>query len=1133
MLKHRKPEVSRLPFKRTVRLTATFFRSFNFQISSSWRDMDVSFTNVLEGARQYFQGIPAPSTAGGTPTTDSNLATSTSSSYSHGEVTASAAGPTPSATLANSVGGLSRNISRVPDEPHTANHPGNNNAAAAVAAAAAAAAASNNSYWNPPGPVKPTRVEVPDTRPTDGSCVALEVPGAGSTLTEMQPAKKLAYTASSPKHLHQLQPAKTASSPPVYQQLNTVSRTSAYPTASEAVYQPTTERAAQSPAMVAPRTQYYPRYHHPDITKSTPLPQTQSSTYQSANAVPGSGVLQQPATRPSPVEQGFAPPQQPLPVANGYAATTSTHRSSTAAPVSPAPSHGNAHTHIPSPHNLPVHIPSPQNPSPQLQQQQQPSSGTAPAFCPRGSPHMPPPSSVYRSTPSPREASPRHAPSPHASFQPHSPTYPPPPSHPPHSYSGPGGGQHYPGPASGYPQSSGYHQQIQKNSIPGGTYYGQTNNARATQSYATAPPAAASASPTTGGQYHTVGKSVTYNGVQDAVRPAYQNPTAGNHRTGSTHNLPPIAALSSYHYNRNSREPISKAQPMHRQQRAQPSASKPPGRVPDYPVNGSAVVSSASSMYTSRVPAAQQPGGYPRYATTVAPSHHASTATSTSVASNGGSVTTRASGPAPLSSALLHPGYPYTPAIHGTPEGYGYKEFPSPSSTAYPTSTVVSQSGSAPPQAMPTPSSSSGPSQRELHSNGTAPINRKRESPLDLSLRTIKTPADSTAQDDLEASSANGEKIVSSSNPGSRVQSRSVLSGYPGFPPARSPASGARAPTPLQTVRAPKVDFLPNFSSAPHHHQHHHQHHPHHHHHRPGNEGNPLRGSGTHQQQLYAPPGRGNPLPNVATFKKHATPPSSGYHRQPPSPATRGRYPVADSGHQEYAPDPGKYYTDRGKPNLGQTSPYARERLATSKRPASESPGYSGPGKQPRLDTWRMQIDQQIELRLSNAFHERQQRQEMSIANNNASVPNGAAPVPPPGTNNPGYENAYNYCDKRNYPEPKPPRSSFPSGIPYAVQPQPQPQPRGPGHPAAQPSYTGYRQPQGQSSAGYRVSSHPTGQTQNLEPPSNTGADKRVLSLLRNSLENKQQREEQLSNSQQPILANHNQQSFQNKVRES
>lgn len=50
-----------------------------------------------------------------------------------------------------------------------------------------------------------------------------------------------------------------------------------------------------------------------------------------------------------------------------------------------------------------------------------------------------------------------------------------------------------------------------------------------------------------------------------------------------------------------------------------------------------------------------------------------------------------------------------------------------------------------------------------------------------------------------------------------------------------------------------------------------------------------------------------------------------------------------------------------------------------------------------------------------------------------------------------------------------------------------------------------------------------------VEQPSNTGADKRVLSLLRNSLESKQQREEQM-NSQQPILVNHSQQSFQDKV---
>lgn len=1156
---------------------------------------------MLEGARQYFQGLPVPSTAGTTLSTE-NLATSTSSSYGHGEVTASGTGPTSSTTIA----AVSREAStnqRV--DSRTTEDPSNQNQVA-------------NSYWNPPGPVEPyapqpTRVEVPDTRPNDGSCSGLEAP-TGS-LTEMQPANK---HSSSTAQLHQLQPPKTSNSPPpVYQQLNTVSRTP-YSTATEmlpaqSAYQNSTERPPPSPAMVAPRTQYYPRYHHPDITKSTPLPMTQSSTYQSANAVPVSGAVQQPATRSSPAEQGYSLPPGgvaqgrvhespdihnqggrthgagyvPSSVSNGAhqlhpaqsynvrnALPTSTQQQQQPSASSQSTVnqtshqvavHGNAHTHIPSPHNLPAHIPSPQssgrvNPSP-LQHHGVVGAGNpnGTGYCPRVSPHMPTLNSAYHSS-SPHEASPRHAPSPHASnnsstFQPHSPTYPPPPQptqSTTHSYPS-SNSQHYQ--ASSYPpgayqqpQSSGYHS-LQKNPNPG--YYSQSNRS---QAYA-APQVSA---PTTvnSGAYVSHGKSIGYNGVQDQSRrncsdgsqsygvQSYQTPPAGQ-RTSNTHNLPPIAALSSYHYNRNSREALSKAQPMHRQ-RPQSSTMKtsstaglpppiPPTRNSDYsvtasnhPVNGN-IVTSASSMYSR---AGAQPGAYPRYATTMAPSHHASNATSTTVTSNGMPIQTRSNPQTPVSSAIVHPGYPTNPGRnvntypsvpHVPADSYAYKDYLN-SSQTYPTSTVVSQS------VPPAPSNAS-----SLQTNGTP--NRKRESPLDLSLRTIKTPADSTAQDDPEASS--GDKLVSSSNASSRNSvGRAMLmppsAAYPAydgrsFGHSRSPASGVRASTPLQTVRAPKVDFLPNFSSTPLHHPVQPR--------EPNYENNSsLRRSAS--QHLYPPSPRANPapLPNMSTFKKNTTSSSPGYDKNSPyypGNAMRSRYPnVVDpngSGiaHQEYASsDPNKYHADRGKVSHHQPV-YPRDRMPTTKRSAADTV-YTGPSKQPRLDTWRLNIDQQIEQRLSNALHERQQRQEMSLPA--APVPNGVPPGVTAGYEQPGHrDSAYNYCDKRSYSDPKGSRGSFTSsssvgygnqGNPRMAQHPHPPQPSG-----HQTSYPNYRQGQGQALT-YRVPN--AGQP--VEPPSNTGADKRVLSLLRNSLENKQHREEQLNNSQQSILANHNQQSFQNKV---
>ncbi|XP_046409637.1 uncharacterized protein LOC124174469 isoform X2 [Neodiprion fabricii] len=1201
--------------------------------------MDVSFTNVLEGARQYFQGLPVPSTAGTTSSTE-NIATSTSSSYGHGDVTASVSGPTSSSTIAavsREAPGAQQRVelgSRGPEDRQDASQVG-------------------NSYWNPHGPVEPyppqpTRVEVPDTRPTDGTCVSLEAP-AGS-LTEMQPASKQAYdhaaahssspSSSSPAQLHQLQPPKACSTPPVYQQLNTVSRTP-YSTAADMLpahssYQ-AVERAPPSPAMVAPRTQYYPRYHHPEITKSTPLPMTQSSTYQSANAVPSSGVVQQSVTRSSPAEQSCALPPGPgaqshvhesrdlrSPALRGHGSgypnsvqANGAHQQHAAAqgytvrnaviptsnqqqqrhqlqqPGSAASSsaagnpaahqvavHGNnAHTHIPSPHNLPQHIPSPQNPArvnPSPLQHHVVGAGNAAGstgYCPRVSPHMPPPNSVYHS-PSPHEATSYHPPSPHptnnsSTFQPRSPTYPPPPQAPaqstPHSYSS-SSSQHYqqpssyPSTAAGYaqPQLSGYHSQLQpKNSTSG--YYSQSNRS---QPYAV-PPVSAPSTANPGGQYGAHGKSIAYNGVQDAGRrncpeaerpygvQSYQTPVSVQ-RTSNTHNLPPIATLS-YHYDRNSREALSKAQPMHRQQqRPQSSITKNssttgltpnPARLSDYPVavnnqhaNGN-VVTSASSMY-SRV--GGQPGVYPRYATTMAPSHHGSNATSTTVTSNGAPISNIPTVPTPMSSTIVNPGYPsrsggrsvnpYPLTPHQPQENYAYKDYPS-ASTAYPTSTVVSQS-------VPPPSSPS-----TLQTNGAPTSNRKRESPLDLSLRTIKTPADSTAQDDPEAS-CSGDKIVSSSNAASsRNAGRTVLvppgAAYPvydgrSFGHSRSPASGVRASTPLQTVRAPKVDFLPNFSSTPLHH--------------PAHESNSLRRSSSH---IYAPSPRVNPaavapLPNIATFKKAPAAPSSlPYEKNPPyrvGNVARPRYaPVMEPGgnairHQEYTSDLSKYHVDRNKMAHVQPSAYGRDRQPATKRTAADPTPYTGLSKQPRVEKWRQSIDQQIEQRLSNALQERQ-RQEMSL---NAPVSNGVNSAVVPAGYDQRRENnsAYNYCDKRNYPEIKgAARGSFAPASP-AVYGNQGGTPRVTGHSHIPQSSghqnlysAGYRHGQGQH-ASYRVpASHVPNSGPNAEQPSNAGTDKkRVLSLLRNSLENKQQREEQLSNSQQPILANYNQPSFQNKV---
>ncbi|XP_015438705.1 PREDICTED: mucin-5AC [Dufourea novaeangliae] len=1348
--------------------------------------MDVSFTNVLEGARQYFQGLPVPSTGGATALADHNLATSTStasstsSSLSHDHGTASSvAPPSPASATPSAPPSLplpSQSASSSSNSSSNEQETGGRYPTSDVRSSSVdnGGASSSSNFWSPsvvePYAPQPTRVEVPDTRPGD-DVSSMEASSSSSnaiTLTEMQPSSSRSSassytqkqasssstiqqhpqptttsTESNSPRLHQMQPPPQPASPgPVYQQLSTVSRTS-FSTAEilasthQSTYQTANDRQSQSnPSVVAQRTQYYPRYHHPEITKSAPVPFSQNSIYQSASvaavATSSSGNIQS-ATRPTPSEQpnvvgvsgqghvqeqrvpssyggGNAPPPSSAPSMYG-SSTPQNYRplqhhtqSRSSLPSNPAdrsvhsershssrvssspsclsvnpcsPRHGGSLSHIPSSsssasssaaasssQNLPAHIPSSHLPSPgtigpshrsqqqqpqqssQMQHQQQLSSrinasphsinantynsrmtvhGTAASSSSSSSSsnQMPPPPAMsgyhpvasphdapHHATPSPHRqsphvstlhnphASPHHAPSPHNSFQPHSPTYPPPPpaTSTPHSYSLPITSQHYQ-PSTGYagnpyalppppppqpqPQSS-YHS-FQKNPQPPQSqpnYYSQSSRSQS-QTYVQqmpmpGPPAQSICSGTgnTNGPGYHPSKPVTYNGV-DSKRSTMEVPSYGSYRSplasvqrSNTHNLPPIAALSSYHSNR--REPVSKAQPMHRQRAY--TASTPnkvsvvtpptssmaaPQRVPEYsttvpamnhamPVNGrTTTVTNSSYNRHSSQQQQQQQHSYPSYATTMAPSHQGSNSSSTTVTSIG--VAARSS--VPTANTTMHSYQPTDTSRTGSSyhhqpvranDDYGYKEYPyqnSSSSTAQ--STVASTIVTPLPQ-----------------TNGV----RKRESPLDLSVKTVKTSADSTAQDDIETST---EKHVSSSTViSSRSNgSRSMLP-PPVQTPPQQPASysvydnrlssnsnrgvpttaGIRASTP-QTVCAPKVDFLPDFNSAP----------LRHHHSQPHENTLQRRSSA---QQLYAPPPQSlssqhpnntAPLPHMSSFKKTSLPTAQVYDAvtapAPPPPVPSSSYLSANdsvSSRSSRYPPPmvnpvrigstgiplpdypaeSKYYMDN-RNKFGQPPP-RRDRTPT-KRPGDAIYGAAVPHKQPRLDTWIQQ-----RLSTAKALYEQQKRQEMNLP---VPLPNGTlvAPNTYEQRSDSGYSSSESsryqqaYCDKRSYAaEPKVTHSSPSYNHPPVAKPNVHSLPQQLN--ASQSIYSNYRQPQ-------KTGPPPGGTSigQPADPPSNTGADKRVLSLLRNSLESKQQREEQM-NSQQPILANHSQQSFQNKV---
>jgi len=340
--------------------------------------MDVSFTNVLEGARQYFQGLPVPSTGAATSVEHNLHATSSSTSTASSTSTTTHDHGAPSqptqstqSTSTAAIGGSgSSNTSSGNSNGNTSGSTSNiqeSNRYATDVRPTSSMESSNtvagSSFWNPhvepPYPPQPTRVEVPDTRPGDEG-TAMEPSSSSSsngiTLTEMQPSNHqssssgavVAVTSNLPQrpspapssaslsasasssndhnrhhhsshlppnsssHLHQMQPPQPPLSPaPVYQQLNNVSMASfsaveMLASSSTVTYQTASNNDRQAQPIVAQRTQYYPRYHHPDITKCAPAPYSQASIYQSANVAQPSNTVQQPSTRPTPIEQNAA-----------------------------------------------------------------------------------------------------------------------------------------------------------------------------------------------------------------------------------------------------------------------------------------------------------------------------------------------------------------------------------------------------------------------------------------------------------------------------------------------------------------------------------------------------------------------------------------------------------------------------------------------------------------------------------------------------------------------------------------------------------------------------------------------------------------------------------------------------------
>ncbi|TGZ39052.1 BCL-6 corepressor [Temnothorax longispinosus] len=524
------------------------------------------------------------------------------------------------------------------------------------------------------------------------------------------------------------------------------------------------------------------------------------------------------------------------------------------------------------------------------------------------------------------------------------------------------------------PSQSSYHS-FQKNPQPesqGSSYYSQPSRSHS-QSYGMqqmlVPPQTAypstSGSNSLGSYQQNANKHATYNGADatkrgtiDVMTTPYGTHRSSTQRNSNTHNLPPIAALSSYHSNR--REPLGKsAQTIARQRMHVTNA-------------------------ISKVPSVAMP---------------------------------------PTPSSITMP-----------PQRLA----------EYPTTPVSDM-------------------------NHVMPVNGRTTT-------TVKTSADSTAHDDLETIST--DKHVSSSNlstsrnnvnrpmppPTVMHQSAPAQPSYPSSYDHRPSSNSSRNSMPVtcvrtstpQTVCAPKVDFLPDFTSAPLRHQSHHE--------------NPLRRSTT--QQLYVPSAQPlsshhantSPLPHMSTFKKRPLPTSPLYDGLTMPPASSSSTSTSTSSSylqtndsvssrlskyhsimdpsprfgpptlpaQDYPPDSSKYYLADSRAKFDQQFPQ-RERMPF-KRVGEPIYGVGSPNKQARV-AWRVpssekQIVETKAMSTADALNEQQKRQEMNLS---VPLPNGALATPgahDQRTDSGGYSapesSRYQsvYCDKRTYPESKVIRSS-------------------------------------------------------------------------------------------------------------
>lgn len=583
----------------------------------------------------------------------------------------------------------------------------------------------------------------------------------------------------------------------------------------------------------------------------------------------------------------------------------------------------------------------------------------------------------------------------------------------------------------------------------------------------------------------------------------------------NTHNLPPIAALSSvnYHSNKGSREVqrVGTVQ-RHRSQSQSYTSMAVPTSLNTTATTLSSTIYSSSQQQIARTTYSQQTN------------HSRSTTYTSAVHSN----------PTPQ--------YPINNASNNEHHSRQYQQYPVASSASYPSTSVNSSSSS---KQIVYPQSSytqyfqkfpKAPSQQEIstqkhishiskeihpvsnrlpetmtntsssHLQRTDMSNvlaesmnpkQKRESPLDLSVKTVRTSADSTALDDSENHNADIHRFNKAFK--QRIDSKPVFQTVPNASNGTyikdnhgiNHQRNLMRTTNVPSSGAPKVDFLPNFSVPALHQQNSEIHQQNLQHSNKMNEHSVLNQNklarNIHEREYYQ---RQNSYQLPATSHQNNVRPNS---------VSNSTYHInTDNKPVESLP---RYdFTIDGNGYKKTPMTYTQTVRDTSRKRLSESESIV-PNKMPKMDSWRQTIDQQIEQKLSSYTNSRLQQEQhykQQITNAQFAKPiNNHSKLPTtfvPNTHNQQfYPQQTQYRNNSQYTESQPHNHTY---IPEANQQHFQSN-------IVNQNYDMYLQ----------NTLHRSNSTSKLHSKSTNNmsgvTDKRILSILRNNLENKGAKEAQ------------------------